>query len=113
MNEKSYNELSNMVYKLDPKHNNYDSDLKENVIIVLDGKEYKILKVEDNKENGMQSMAVAPFKNGTADTSEIVIAYAGTNTDDKLDLLTDTNSVMGGNKMKNKTMNCYVKETKV
>lgn len=98
VNEKSYNELSNRVYWLDPKHKDYDPTLKIGKIREFGGKEYEILKVEHNSTNGMQAMAVAPIKNRKADTSEIVIAYAGTNTDDKLDLLTDTNSVMGGNK---------------
>lgn len=98
MNEKSYKFLSDMVYKLDPKHNDYDPTLKQGGIVKIEGIKYKILKVEDNSTNGMQAMAVAPIKNGKADTSEIVIAYAGTNSSDKLDLLTDTNSVIGGNK---------------
>ncbi|TXL57866.1 lipase [Cerasibacillus terrae] len=62
-------------------------------------KNYKVLKTEDNTTNGMQAMAVAPVKNGKADTSEIVIAYAGTNFDDELDLMTDAQTVVLGNKV--------------
>ncbi len=36
----------------------------------------------------MQAMAVAPFKNGKVDTSEVVIAYAGTNLSDGADIQT-------------------------
>ncbi len=60
--------------------------------------EYKILKTEDNTTSGMQAMAVAPIKNNKVDTSEIVIAYAGTNKSDVLDLLTDAQTVVGRNK---------------
>src|SRR5699024_8779664 len=48
--------------------------------------------------NGMQAMAVAPIKNGTADTSEVVIAYAGTNFDDEVDIHTDLQTVIGRGK---------------
>ena len=46
----------------------------------------------------MQAMAVAPFINGKVDTSEIVIAYAGTNSDDELDIRTDYQTVVVGSK---------------
>ena len=40
---------------------------------------FKVLAVENNKDNGMQAMAVAPVdSNGEIDTSKIVISYAGT-----------------------------------
>lgn len=57
---------------------------------------YKILKVEDNHKNGMQAMAVAPIKDGKVDTSEVVIAYAGTNFEDHLDRATDVSTVIQG-----------------
>lgn len=57
---------------------------------------YKILKVEDNITNGIQAMAVAPVKNNIVDTSEIVIAYAGTNPGDGLDIHTDYQTVVVG-----------------
>ncbi|WP_238989861.1 hypothetical protein [Streptococcus uberis] len=44
-------------------------------------------------------MVVAPIKEGTTaepDTSEIVIAYAGTNSGDGLDIATDVEMVAGG-----------------
>lgn len=42
--------------------------------------QFQVLKVEDNPDNGMQAMAVAPVdKNGKADYSEVVIVYAGVN----------------------------------
>ncbi|MBC1513709.1 hypothetical protein [Listeria booriae] len=55
-----------------------------------------MLEVADNNKNGMQAMAVAPIKDGIADTSEVIIAYAGTDFDDNLDVLTDASTVMGG-----------------
>ncbi len=94
--DSEYNELSDIVYTIDPLHSNYNTEIKKNTSINISGNEYKVLKMENNKENGMQAMAVAPIKNGKVDTSEVVIAYAGTNFDDKLDVLTDTNTVIGG-----------------
>lgn len=98
ISEKDYNKLSDTAYWIDPKHKDYDSKIKEGNIREIAGKEYKILKVEDNSTNGMQAMAVAPIKNGIPDTSEIIIAFAGTNASDRLDILTDAQTVVAGNK---------------
>ena len=46
----------------------------------------------------MQAMAVAPVLKGKVDTSEIVIAYAGTNPGDNLDIRTDIQTVIVGSK---------------
>ncbi|MFB1052023.1 hypothetical protein [Paraliobacillus sp. JSM ZJ581] len=59
---------------------------------------YKVLKVEDNTDNGMQAMAVAPVKNDRVDKSEIVTAYAGINPKDFDDIKTDIQTVVSGNK---------------
>ncbi len=97
-NKENYKDLSRDVYRLDPKGKNYDYNIKEEAIRKIEGLDYQILKTSDNTSNGMQAMAVAPIKNGEADTSEIVIAYAGTNFSDKLDLYRDFQSVILGNK---------------
>ncbi|OJG66528.1 hypothetical protein RV09_GL000881 [Enterococcus moraviensis] len=44
----------------------------------------------------MQAMAVAPVVNGKADTSQVVIAYAGTNQSNKLDIAIDIQTVGAG-----------------
>ncbi|WP_153048480.1 hypothetical protein [Streptococcus suis] len=41
-------------------------------------------------------MAVAPVVDGKVDTTQITIAYAGTNFEDAKDRQTDLNSVIGG-----------------
>ena len=48
---KEYRYFSNEVYKKKYKEGDYLEDLKT---------KYKILSVENNKDNGMQAMAVAP-----------------------------------------------------
>ncbi|HFU3844047.1 TPA: hypothetical protein ACGO5P_001068 [Streptococcus suis] len=58
--------------------------------------QFKVLAVEDNTVNGMQAMAVAPVVGGKVDTTQITIAYAGTNFGDGKDRQTDLNSVIGG-----------------
>ena len=60
---------------------------------------FKVLAVENNQNNGMQAMAVAPLdSNGEVDTSQIVIAYAGTDFKDQLDRGTDIQQVIQGKK---------------
>ena len=56
---------------------------------------YKILETENNQNNGMQAMAVAPVdNNGNVDTSKIIIAYAGTG--DLNDVRVDRDEVVFG-----------------
>ncbi len=98
-NDETYRELSDTVYYIDSKDDDYDTTLRKDRIIPIGKLQYKILKTEDNTTNGMQAMAVAPIINGEADTSQIVIAYAGTNSGDTLDILTDAQTVVGRNKM--------------
>ncbi|AUW96073.1 hypothetical protein [Streptococcus pluranimalium] len=64
--------------------------------------QFQVLKVKDSTSNGMQAMAVAPVdKNGKADYSEVVIAYAGTNRADFKDLGTDIQSIgLGSDELK-------------
>ncbi|HEL1613596.1 hypothetical protein [Streptococcus suis] len=71
----------------------------------MTGQQYKVIAVQDNdndvdktNDNGMQAMAVAPYVNGKADTSQIVIAYAGTNFADIRDVDTDIQTVIFGSK---------------
>ncbi|AND79405.1 hypothetical protein [Streptococcus pantholopis] len=64
--------------------------------------QFQVLKAKDNLDNGMQAMAVAPIVDGEPDTSQIVIAYAGTNPLDSKDLSTDIQSLgLGSNKLGN------------
>ena len=72
--------------------------LKEGAI-VAQGKFKIIAPPVDNTSNGMQAMAVAPVdKNGNVDYSHVVIAYAGTNKDDRLDIQTDIQSIGFGDR---------------
>ena len=95
--------ISNKVYRLDSSKKDYESSLKEYPTLKFnEGEsklgEYKILKVEDNQENGMQAMAVAPIgADGQPDYSQIIITYAGTNADDVRDTTTDVQMIGYGN----------------
>ena len=76
--------LKRSKYKLKEGDVGYYSDLKHSL------GQYKVLKVEDNQENGMQAMAVAPIgADGQPDYSQITITYAGTNFADNRDKSTD------------------------
>ncbi len=65
-------------YLLDPKHRNSG--------------QYRVLETIDDQGTGLQAMAVAPIgEDGKADTTQVTIAYAGTNIksagDDATDIL--------------------------
>mgnify|MGYP000919264096 FL=1 len=72
MVDKDYRDVSYFAYKI-------DNAAKERINIkegrnILEGK-YKVLSLEDNQDNGMQAMAVAPVnERGEVDTRRIVIA---------------------------------------
>ncbi|MFB1050650.1 hypothetical protein [Paraliobacillus sp. JSM ZJ581] len=70
-----YNKVSGTVYRVDKKYKNYEPSIKDGKKIKIEGKRYEVIRVENNTDNGMQAMAVAPVNNGQVDTSEIVIAY--------------------------------------
>ncbi|NQK17130.1 DUF2974 domain-containing protein [Streptococcus suis] len=86
----------------------YDVDaLKKGDDVLVDndpvgGRKYVIIEPPVDMINGMQAMAVAPIKGYDAenkpipDTSQVVIAYAGTNSDDRRDLLTDLQTIAQG-----------------
>ena len=96
INDRDYKEIARDVYRVDKRK--YSRYLEENNTTTNN---YKVLKVEDNQNNGMQAMAVAPVNDrGEVDTSRIVIAYAGTNFSDGNDRSTDVQSVMFGRKEK-------------
>ena len=95
MSDKNYKEISMDVYSVDRKKEN--KPLRENQKLTKSN--FKILQVEDNQNNGMQAMAVAPVNDrGEVDTSKIVIAYAGTRVGDRRDIDTDVQQVWQGRK---------------
>ena len=74
--DKEYNRISKEVYLVDSEK--VDNPIKQGDTVA--GGQFQVLKVEDNTENGMQAMVVAPVdKNGKVDYSEVVIVYAGIN----------------------------------
>ena len=96
MVDKDYRDVSYFAYKI-------DNAAKERINIkegrnILEGK-YKVLSLEDNQNNGMQAVAVAPVNaRGEVDTSKIIIAYAGTRVGDRRDIDTDVQQVLLGRK---------------
>ena len=94
--------VSDQVYLLDSSRADKDKRLIENKILSYDDKKpylgrFQVLKVEDNQENGMQAMAVAPIgTDGQPDYSQITIVYAGTNFLDPNDTGTDLQMLVYG-----------------
>ena len=74
MRDSEYNYLSNSVYEVDVKK--VSKSWKEGDILEEGGynNNFKILQVEDNQNNGMQAMVVAPINSvGEVDIRKIVI----------------------------------------
>ena len=68
LNDKNYSDLSEEVYDIDSKKM---FKIKKEGELILDNK-FQILSLEDNQNNGMQAMAVAPVNDrGEVDTSKI------------------------------------------
>lgn len=107
--DSGYKKFAEEVYNVEP------SKAKSNTVPVIvkgskiedpvTGQQYKVISVQDNNndidttnDNGMQAMAVAPYVNGKVDTSQIVVAYAGTNSADVKDVDTDIQTIIFGSK---------------
>lgn len=92
--EKEYKQIAHDVYNVDVKKT---KNSLQKYDIVVEGS-FIVLKTEDNPYNGMQAMAVAPIAGYDGDQplpdySQVVIAYAGTNSGDIKDLATDANQI--------------------
>ena len=71
MTERDYNKISNEVYNIDKLKVRKDNIEKGDKI--LEDK-YKVLSLEDNQNNGMQVVVVAPINSvGEVDIRKIVI----------------------------------------
>ncbi|MBS9334564.1 lipase [Fructobacillus sp. M1-13] len=90
----SYNKLATQSYFLDPGHSENDLRPIEGKTKTFGNADFRILRTI-NHRSGMQAMAVAPIVDGQVDTSEVVIAYAGTNIKDLKDSETDVRTVGG------------------
>ena len=83
--EEQYKWLAEQYYWVEKVRDDVDYRPEKGKKYFFNGKDnrlgqFKVLKVEDNTANGMQAMAVAPVdKAGNVDTSQVVIAYTGTN----------------------------------
>ena len=86
MTERLYYEISDEVYNVGKKRKSSDKNKDD---------KFKILKIQDNKDNGMQAMAVAPInEKGEVDKRRIIISYAGTDFSDHKDRMTDLQNVI-------------------
>ena len=94
--------IADEVYRIDSSREDYRElnpgdiifsyDENQNIIVKCE-----VLKVEDNQDNGMQAMAVAPIgADGKPDYSQIIITYAGTNAGDHRDRQTDLQMIIQG-----------------
>jgi hypothetical protein len=62
ISDKEYNKISDAAYWLDPAHKNYSPEITEGSIQKFSGKEYRILKIQENSDSdGMQAMLFKSF----------------------------------------------------
>lgn len=115
MTPKEYQALSKKVYSIDSNFKD-GKVTKKGKEFNLNGARWKVIETEDNQRNGFQGMAVAPIKDGKVDTSQVVIAFAGTNSSDWKDLAADGANVVdsfrglqlsSANKFSKKIKNTY------
>lgn len=116
MSPQNYNEFSDIVYSVDSNFKGEEILKKNEKLTLSDGTKWKVIEAEDNQKNGFQGMAVAPIKDGKVDTSQVVIAFAGTNSSDWKDLAADGANVVdsfrglqlsSANKFSKKIKNTY------
>ncbi len=93
MTPKDYEELAKKAYSVDSNFKDGEVTHKGQEFNI-NGKRWKVLEAKHSQGNGFQGMAVAPMENGQPDTSQIVVAYAGTNSSDWKDLVVDGANVM-------------------
>lgn len=111
---KQYSKLADAAYKVDiqKQHNPVrETANKSRSVITNASQNFKVIKTVDTNDktnskgyadNGFQAMAVAPVVNGHVDRSQTIIAYAGTNAQDRSthDLRADFYNVVVGEKGK-------------
>jgi len=81
--DEQFNRLAEQSYWVEENRNDVPYLPEEGIIYNYSDEnpslgQFQVLSVEDNPTNGMQAMAVTPYVNGKVDTSQVVIAYAGT-----------------------------------
>ncbi|SCA92043.1 conserved hypothetical protein [Pseudolactococcus piscium] len=93
--DRSLRDLNSQVYNVDRKYDTTkiivdkkDSRLERNELneITAGGVDYKVISTENGRW-GFQGMAVAPIINGKPDYNQVIVVAAGTDPNDKLDVL--------------------------
>ena len=93
--DRSLRDLNSQVYNVDRKYDTTkiivdkkDSRLERNELneITAGGVDYKVISTENGRW-GFQGMAVAPIINGKPDYNQVTVVAAGTDPNDKLDVL--------------------------
>ncbi|MFP9227257.1 hypothetical protein RIM63_08635 [Streptococcus equi subsp. zooepidemicus] len=71
--DKNYNDIADGVYKVDA--GKVIRPWRNGKTFKTNGKDYRVLKTEDNPDNGMQAIAVAPIKGSEVGKSHVMIVY--------------------------------------
>lgn len=59
IDDRTYKEISEKVYLLDPKHEDYNSNLNKGFLTKFNNKKSEILETKNEPKNGMQAMTIA------------------------------------------------------
>lgn len=102
LSDKAYFWLSERAYWVDSKKGALSQQMKVDQTYFydpneLEGEAFRVLKLLDDQQTGMQALAIAPIdEQNQVDYSRVVISYAGTNMSDDLDKKADVMEVVLG-----------------
>src|SRR5690625_3915573 len=97
--EQDFKMLASEAYQVDVQTNGEPCTLRDILVNKNLCPSYEVLNLDYNTISVIHAMAVELVRNGKVDTSEVVIAFAGTNPKDSLDIMTDIQTVGLGSKI--------------
>ncbi|MFK3669775.1 DUF6792 domain-containing protein [Leifsonia aquatica] len=93
--DQDYGVIADEVYAVDPLKQSPPLGIGDK-FPAASGTLFEIIETRTDPGTGFQGMAVVPIINGAPDFSTVYISFAGTNPNDRADILADAQSVVGG-----------------
>ncbi|QNE33804.1 DUF6792 domain-containing protein [Leifsonia shinshuensis] len=91
-----YATIANQVYGVDPLQREFTAEKRDKFAAPGRSKQqFQVYDTATDPATGFQGMAVVPLIDGLPDHSQVYIAFAGTNPDDRADVVADLVSVVG------------------
>ncbi|MEY9851141.1 hypothetical protein ABH923_000819 [Leifsonia sp. EB41] len=95
MTPEDYASIAAKSYWVDPLQRNAPLVRGDDILTAEDRQKFRVYDTATDPTTGFQGMAVVPVVDGTPDHSQVFIAFAGTNPDDRADVVADLVSVVG------------------